>query len=302
MPEATQQLPKRLFKLTVVLCTYNEGLAILAALRSLRMNNIYPDVEIIIVDDCSQDPLTLRVLHLLKTFGHLKIIFSARNMGLSHSRNEGFNNAQSDYIVPLDGDDTLPPATLDSIYSEFINNPSADFIYGNYEIYDLLSGSSININCKYLCRDGKLSQLQLANNWQLLGTSPCKKCTWQNVGGYAMKYSYSVQDVDFWIRVLASGANGRYLDKTIYKWNRSSLGMNASFDRLDMINLLEDHSEFYQAVYSEKEIQNRIFEGHYPYKKGDIILPIIRKSFFRVTIKNKLRMLRFLLNQTFVKG
>jgi glycosyltransferase involved in cell wall biosynthesis len=278
-------------KITVIVCVYNETESLLQALRSLYKNNIYAQTEIIIIDDHSTNPITVRILNLLQRFTRYRFFFSKENLGLSNSRNIGFDQATTAYILPLDADDILPPSTLDKVFHAFEDNPDIDFIVGNYVLKNVETDETSLVDCKTISTNNIIDIKKLAMDWKLLGTSPCRKIVWERVGGYSLKYSYSVQDVDFWINVLQSGSKGLYLNNLIYIWNRSATGMNINFDRLDMIKLLEDHQEFYLLTWQKSYLYNKIFEGYYPYKQKDTLLPFGKKNFRYLHFKNKLRFL-----------
>jgi glycosyltransferase involved in cell wall biosynthesis len=219
-------------KISVIICVFNEEYCILEALKSLKNNHIYEDVEIILVDDCSSNPVTLRILNLLKRFNRYNVINSPKNLGLSNSRNLGFQNALSEYVMPLDADDIFPAGTIDLIYDTFEKNPEIDFVYGNYNIVD----DDMNrkeISCEDVTSNKHIDYYKLLNKWILLGTSPCKKELWQRISGYSLKYSNTVQDSDFWIRALKANAKGFYIAKVIYEWKRSLKGMNENFEKDD---------------------------------------------------------------------
>jgi hypothetical protein len=204
----------------------------------------------------------------------------------------GFQEAGTPYVLPLDADDIFPAFALDKIYDSFLNNPDADFLAGNYFINDTASGTNL-VNCSQVATNQKIDKEKLAAKWILLGTSPCKKRTWEKAGGYRLKYSYSVQDMDFWIRVLMSGARGVYLEQPIYTWNRTSTGMNAQIDDRAIAELLDDHWDFFLLGSSRKTLANRIFEAFYPYKQKDVLLKIGKKYFFFLSAANRLRFMSF---------
>lgn len=278
-----------MYKVSVIICVFNEENCIIQALRSLWQNNLYPETEIIIVDDCSTNKYTIRLLALLEKHSRVQVIRSDENKGLSNSRNLGFLNASTNYILPLDADDVFPPGAIDDIYETFLNNQDSDFIVGNYLLHETDSQKTQLIDCSTIASGTQIDIAKLAADWKLLGTSPCKKTAWEKVAGYSLKYSYSIQDVDFWIRILLNNHKGFYLNKTIYTWNKSSTGMNMSFDRIDMIKLLEDHSKFYLLNFTKKNLYNKIFEAYYPYKQKPVIVSLGKKYFFHLKAINKVR-------------
>jgi glycosyltransferase involved in cell wall biosynthesis len=281
------------YKLSVLICVFNEEKAILNALRSLIDNKIYGQAEVLLVDDHSTNPVTLRILNLLEKFTSFKIIRSNKNLGLSNSRNLGFLNATTEYVLPLDADDTFPPGTLDVVYQTFTNYNEIDFIVGNYYLNNTDDNNCQLVDCSDLATNGLIDKKKLLVEWKLLGTSPCKKSTWVNAGGYALKYSYSVQDVDYWIRALMLNAKGLYLNEALYTWNRSSKGMNYNFDRLDMFKLMDEHRDFYLLNTTQAELDNKVFEAYYPYKQKEVLIPFCKKHFFHLNNLNKLRAIYF---------
>lgn len=60
-----------------------------------------PDIEIIVIDDCSTDD----TLHRLKTRQDIRLFYNTMNMGVGYTVNQGINRAKGEYIVQLDSDD-----------------------------------------------------------------------------------------------------------------------------------------------------------------------------------------------------
>lgn len=86
---------------SIIITALNEERYIVRAIKS-AIDQTYPDVEIIVVDDGSTD----QTLALIKTFGaKVSIIHNERPTGLMSARNAGVAKATGDYITFLDGDD-----------------------------------------------------------------------------------------------------------------------------------------------------------------------------------------------------
>ena len=84
-------------------------------------------------------------------------------------------------------------------------------------------------------------------DWRLLGTSPLRASLWKAVGGYdeAKWLTNSVQDMDFWIRVLKRGFRGAYLPGTIYRWAMHESNMHAAVPPDCHARLALRHRNFY---------------------------------------------------------
>jgi len=214
--------------LTAVITCYREGELIYNALNSL-FNQTDCDFDIIVVNGCSPDEATNRVCHEIEYSKKAKVIFEKVNNGMGISRNTAFEEMTSEVAVFLDADDTLPLDAIENIRKTFDQYPDADFVFGNYIVNYIEKNTTETVVCSILTdTNGKLSPIKLANNWKLIGSSPCKKSLWQKIGGYALEFSNTTNDVDFWQRAILVGGVGYYVNSEIYLWNRSIHGLNSS--------------------------------------------------------------------------
>ena len=92
---------------TVVIPTYNYGHFVEQAVES-ALSQRYPNIEVIVVDDGSQDDTKAR---LEKYRGRIQYIYQ-RNQGLSAARNTGILKARGEYIAFLDADDIWIPEKI----------------------------------------------------------------------------------------------------------------------------------------------------------------------------------------------
>ncbi len=106
------------FKFTVVITSYNKGRWLKQAINSV-LGQTLQDVQLIVVDDRSDEPDTIKVLNQISKDVHL--IRLDKNRGVSVARNEGIRNADSEYICCLDGDDYLEPTYLEKARNVFEN-------------------------------------------------------------------------------------------------------------------------------------------------------------------------------------
>jgi hypothetical protein len=137
--------------------------------------------------------------------------------------------AKGDILVPLDADDLLPKTALATIYSGFEQSPDADFAYGPYFRQSYEETQGLLIQAKNIQLENQLiaKPWSLSTNWSLLGTTPVRKSRWAAVGGYDPDFGVDdLHDVEFWIRVIASGCGYVELNEPIYIW-RKYLGTNS---------------------------------------------------------------------------
>lgn len=130
--------------ISVIIPLYNKGRIIERTVKSV-LNQTYPHFELIIVDDGSTD----NSVAVVKQFDDERIqLIQQPNAGPSAARNKGVQNAQTDWIVFLDGDDELLHEALFH-FAELRNKYNKASIYNcrsNIRHKDKLSSTTITPN------------------------------------------------------------------------------------------------------------------------------------------------------------
>lgn len=105
-------------KISVVISTYNAQNYISECLDA-TINQTYTNLEVIIVDDGSEDD-TLSILQSYAAKDSRIKLFRHSNKGVSTTRNKGIQNATGEYIVFFDADDYPEPDLIEA-YVNAIN-------------------------------------------------------------------------------------------------------------------------------------------------------------------------------------
>ena len=96
-------------QVSVIVPAYNAEVTIETALRSI-LRQSYSDLEIIVVDDASDDRTSL-VLEEIRD-SRIRLLRHHRNGGAAAARNTGIRNAKGKYVAFLDADDEWLPEKL----------------------------------------------------------------------------------------------------------------------------------------------------------------------------------------------
>jgi GT2 family glycosyltransferase len=107
-------------KTTIIIVNYNSLPALSACLDSL-LNNTSPPLEIIIVDNHSQDG-SVEYLHKIK-LSSVRTIYNQTNWGFTKACNQGIQSAQGDRLVTMNPDVLVPKGWLDRMDWHLRNNP-----------------------------------------------------------------------------------------------------------------------------------------------------------------------------------
>jgi glycosyltransferase involved in cell wall biosynthesis len=115
-------------KVTIVVPTYNDSDVLPRAIRSV-LEQSYKNVEIIVVDDASDEPVYPLLVEKFPEEDRIKVRRHFKNKMLGGARNTGIDAATGDYIFFLDADDRLLPDALSHLVSTAVST-DADVVQG----------------------------------------------------------------------------------------------------------------------------------------------------------------------------
>lgn len=102
------------------------------------LNQTFPNIEYLILDDCGEDGSMLVVERITKSHPRKKdvrILYNERNCGVGMSRNRILDEAKGDYLFFLDSDDIIEPDTIE-IMVRTARQFDAQVVYGSWERVD----------------------------------------------------------------------------------------------------------------------------------------------------------------------
>lgn len=103
-------------KLSIIIPVYNAGKYLKRCLDSILINNDSNEIEIICVNDGSDDDSLQILYEYAEKFSLLKVI-NQTNHGVSTARNNGMKMAEGEYIMFVDADDYISSDTLQTFIS-----------------------------------------------------------------------------------------------------------------------------------------------------------------------------------------
>lgn len=109
------------------------------------LSQSYPNIEILVVDDGSDDRSLeiLNNIHQTHPRGKdMRILSHQYNLGVSETRNQIIDEAVGDYLYFVDSDDVIDKNTI-SLLMNHIENHHADVAFGSYERIELSGKRSL---------------------------------------------------------------------------------------------------------------------------------------------------------------
>lgn len=181
-------------KVSVIMSVYNGEKYIREAIESI-LKQTFNDFEFIIIDDGSSD----NTLGIIKSYQdtRIKIIKNDANLGVSLSKNRGFDIASGEYIAIMDADDISYPARFEKEVLFLDNNKNIGLVGTYYVIIDgddrLIERVTPPIDSIVL-KEGMLEKNQLGH-----GTIMFRRECLTRVGQYREEFKSSL-DYDFLLR------------------------------------------------------------------------------------------------------
>lgn len=122
--------------ISVVVRVYNRTRYLPLALKSV-VNQTYPFVECIIIDDASSQQISFKIERIIKRFGQNNFYYyrNKTRQGYLGSLLEGALQAKGKYVVYLDDDDILPYDCVMTNFKELISENPAPVIVSGKSLY-----------------------------------------------------------------------------------------------------------------------------------------------------------------------
>lgn len=121
--------------ISIIMPVYNSADYLVQALNSC-LNQSYPNIEIITVDDGSTDNSVNIIKEIMNQDPRIKLFFTSSNQGPAMARNIGLGQAKGEYITFLDSDDFIEKAKL-AHQLNFMLKHNLIMSHGNYSFCDL---------------------------------------------------------------------------------------------------------------------------------------------------------------------
>ena len=180
---------------SAIITTHNRCNLLAKAIASVQ-NQTYKNIEIIVVDDASEDE-TPKLCSRINNIHYIRIDKEHSNGG-NHARNIGILNAGGEFVALLDDDDEWLPQKIELQMRKYT---SEDIGLVYCELYVDVGINIFNYNVAYK-REGNI--LQNREYWKPLCTTSAmliRKSVFDNVGAFDENVRYW-QEYEFFLRVI----------------------------------------------------------------------------------------------------
>lgn len=194
-------------EVSVIMPCYNDGKYIMEAVDSVLCQS-YKCIEIIIIDDGSDEEYTLNILKELKNKKHINCL-RTNHVGPAAARNFGIMHAEGKYILPLDADDKIECSYVEKAVNAIEKNEKTGIVY----CYADLIGDD---NGKWNLPDFSLKNMLVDNI--IFVTALFYKSDWEAVGGFDVSLEVGMEDYDFWLSILSLGKEVYQIPEVLFHY------------------------------------------------------------------------------------
>jgi glycosyltransferase involved in cell wall biosynthesis len=196
-------------RLAILVACYDDGLTIQETIDSLRGE---ANTELVVVDDGSTDPTTLRVLFELEEDGVQ--VLHQENAGPASAWMTGLAATSAPYVLPFSSDDILVSGATGALADALDGNPHAAAAWGDLQSFG--AASSYVPSTPALCP------------WHVTYLSPApgiaafRRELLLEAGGWQLQRG--IEDWDLWMRIAACGFPCVHVPRLTFYYRRDSGG------------------------------------------------------------------------------
>lgn len=235
-------------KVSVIVPVYNVENYLDKCLESI-IKQTFSDYEVIIVNDGSTDNSEIIATKYVKKYpGKFKLI-TQDNGGLGAARNTGIENANGEYYLFVDSDDTIASNALEHLYDKVIQN-NADIVVFDYKLIDE-DGTELGISLGYKNFYGVMN-LEESPSLLLMNPSACNKffkSTLFNNTGIRFPGKVWYEDLRTIPKLYAEAEVILYSSEPLYNYlqREGSIMHSKDIDKnMEITNALDDLIEYYK--------------------------------------------------------
>jgi len=211
---------------SVIIPVYNSHEHLQEAIDSV-LNQTFRDLEIIIIDDGSDNPATL---DFLKTLAPPLRVLYKENGGPATARNLGIRESTGDFIVALDSDDKF----------------ERTFIEKSLKILEAQPAVGV-VSC-YVKEFGKTSKVWKTRAYddfsflvenRIVACCTYRRQCWTDVNGFDESMSLGLEDWDFWIRVTQKGWKVFVIPEPLFFYRKKDASLMVDKTHPNMSQILD---------------------------------------------------------------
>jgi glycosyltransferase involved in cell wall biosynthesis len=196
---------------SIVIPCHNYGRFLAEAVES-ALAQTYPNLEVIVIDDGSDDDS----LEVARRYADRVRVLTQANAGLERTCNRGAAEANGEYLAIVSADDRIEPTYVAELHAA-IRETGASFAYSAMRLFGAEDG---------IARAYPFSAFLLARGPNYVnGSALTLRSDYLRAGGYREELGdVALEDWDFWLKLVERGRRGTYVARPLLHWRRHERG------------------------------------------------------------------------------
>ncbi len=241
---------------SIIMPCYNDGKYMEEAVASVKAQT-YPQWELIIVDDGSDDEETVQIIKRMET-EQIKVLHTD-HIRPAGARNYGIRHADGTYILPLDADDRIDKTYIEKAVEMIESDSRIGVVYCEADMFGERNG-------KWNLPEYSFQSMLLDN--VVFVTALFYRKDWERVGGFNSNMASGMEDYDFWLGILELGKEIRQIPETLFHYRikpaSRTTGFQADYIQMQAAyrQIYDNHKAFYEKHQEEyaKTLRDALIE------------------------------------------
>lgn len=221
-------------KVSIILPTYNGARYIRDSIHSCLEKQTYPNIELVIVDDCSTDE-TPQILSEYQNDSRIKVVRHEVNAKLPTALNTGFAHASGEYLTWTSDDNLFVPMAIEKMVEYLEQHTEVGFVYSDYWLIDEHGHIVRHVEGgppDHLKEDCRVACFLY------------RRQVYEQVGDYDPSL-FRIEDYDYWLRVMSQFKLGWH-PEPLYYYRRHAKSLTGTDHLIERARRFDDlHTRYF---------------------------------------------------------
>lgn len=278
-------------KVSIITPCYNDGIYIEETIGSI-LSQTYKNLEIIIIDDGSEDTHTIDILKKLDLRDNIKVI-KTNHVGPAEARNIGIKYASGEYILPVDSDDLIDSTYIEKAVMCMNSDDKLGIVYCHADLFGNKTGS-------WELPDYSIDKMLIDNI--IFVTALFRRTDWEQVGGFKSNMEHGMEDYDFWLSIIELGREVYQLPEVLFHYRVKDSSRTTKFHKS-----IDNVKETYRNIYLQHKILYERYKDKYAIVLRDALIECIfmnraySESMAFIERLNRIPFLKYLIKRFIMK-
>lgn len=236
---------------SILIANYNNGQYLQECIDSVLAQS-YPNWEVVIVDDCSTDGISINIYKKYKNDSRLKIYLNDKNRGCGYTKRRCAELANGEICAFLDPDDAITPDALEVMTEEHCKSRDYSLIYSTHFICN--ANLEIQATANYVTKIDINESYLSSNSNKVSHFATFKKEKYLKHDGIDPELKKAV-DQDLYLKLEETGKI-KFINKPLYKYRIHNDGISQFSENLKaQIQFLEIQKKARKRRIKDKTIK-----------------------------------------------